>query len=38
MKTKIPRLIVIAHQSSLPVVDKAGDCCGTVSIHRFEKP
>ena len=23
--------------TSLPVVDKAGGCCGTVSAHRLEK-
>ena len=24
--------------TSLPVMDKAGGCCGTVSIHNVEKP
>ena len=23
--------------TSLPVVDKAGDCCGTISIHQLER-
>ena len=25
------------HAMSLPVVDSAGRCCGTVSVHRLEK-
>ncbi len=25
------------HATSLPVVDSAGGCCGTVSVHRLEK-
>ena len=25
------------HATSLPVVDAAGDCCGTVSIHSLER-
>ena len=24
--------------TTLPVVDKAGGCCGTVSVHRLERP
>ena len=24
--------------TSLPVVDSMGNCCGTVSVHRLEKP
>jgi len=24
--------------TTLPVVDKAGGCCGTVSIHNLQKP